>query len=1322
MSFCSARVIGEQRLGKGLMNMSKQTNGRKGLVVGIIAAIVVLAALVVVLLTQCTGVQTAAPTSEASVPSDVVEKAQLYWNLDRALYDGKSEAGMSSRKIGSDGYYHIRFFQDGKVVELLATDKAMVNSIEVRDLMGIVTDENGVITEVVPIEQMPVQKLGWKFYVQSVGGNVVKVNSSDKFNGLEIVLKVENGAKVYDMTGTAGEPGTEAQAAINDRVMCVADLDGNLKSIYIYDRSNMEISFQAECQHCKEEVKWVVWKNAKTLPLDMGHYQLGTDVQLTKQQSMRADAKICLDLNGHRVDGADGARVYSVHNLNCELAIMDTSEAGNGRLAAHGLSEAQGMCVWVRHGACYLYNGILDASDATTTNAGGTAVYVAAGRFFYMNGGEIIGGTAKYKYVEKSKTYTNGQGGAVYVKGGKFVLNDGVIRDGRAQSVKTVKNGKVTYQRGLGGNIFVTGGTLEINGGTITGGRAGSGGNIFLNGASEFKMTGGKITKGRSTDPGRNCGNLYINDKVVAVISGGRIDYGATEGVGGNIVVFGKLTMTAGSVTWGKLRDEKGNAKANPTSANLYVGNGGYFKMHGGYIDGSAAAIDSSTTDGKHTVISLTRNARINSHGFDHPGLTLMTGKEKVVVLVDEMGKGASVGVNASGIFSQKTDVSNMSAFYSDVDGVDVVYTEGCLAMGKMACLCGAESGKHFGKCDGTELLWGPWTSETTLPSAAGNYFLMTDVNVKSQQSMGGEAINLNLNGHTVTGDVRTAQVNTHLSVVDHVGGGVISGRGYSVKKDHSGVFQVLKGGLDLYAGTLKLADNHNALSNAGVMAVAAGTEVNIYGGTIDARNSGTAVVDEGGAIRLSGIMNVYAGKIYGVNTTNNGGAISVWKGGELNVRGGTIAGAKTGAGGTIYLKEGASVNIVGGTITGGNADIGVGTDAEKGKGGNILAMSGSNLNIYGGKITDGNASNNGGNVAVLEDVKAVISGGFIGDGSVKGGKTNANANLYVRNNSITISGGEIDGYISMIVTSSKYKDSKLNLSGDPILNGGKTNVRLYATTLANQPKIDIDGTLTGKPGSIGITMQNKPGVFATDAEQDEAAVFFSDDKNYSVVVAGDTLRLETPKCLCGADSGAKDDGITHEVWCNGDLLIWQAWNGTDALTNGNWYLTGDVTVDMLGVSEDINLDLAGHKLSATGVDVHSTLRLVDSSAGNAGKVDGGVSVFVKLCVYDAVIDGTLHGSVELGGNAKLTSLRLSYDEKVTLNGLGADAEVVLTMIEPGVFAEGVETDVSANFTPSSADYEILYKETEKQLEYKKKVSHSHCWCIHADVVPENHV
>ena len=1298
--------------------MSKQGKSRKSLVIGILATVVLLSALLVVVLSACTGTEPA-PTTEPSVSSDVVEKAELYWNIDRALYDGKSEAGMSSRKIGSDGYYHIRFFKDGQTVELLATDKAMVNNVEVRDLMGIVTDENGVITEVVPLEQMPVQKIGWKFYVQSVGGNVVKVNSSDKFNGMELVLKLEDGAKVFDMTGTAGEPGTQAQAAINDRVMCIADESGKLLAIYIYDRSNMQITFEAECQHCKETVEWIVWKDAKKAPTQPGHFQLATDVQLNGQQSMAADAKICLDLNGHRIDGKEGARVYSVHNLNCELAIMDTSEGQTGVIAPHGKSEAQGLGIWVRYGAVYFYGGKIDASDASTTSLGGTAVYVAAGRFFYMYGGELIGGTALPKR-NANGSYTNGLGATVYIKGGKFVMYDGVIRDGYAKSVKTVKSGKVSYQRGLGGNICMSGGTLEIHGGTIKNGKAGAGGNLFIDGAAEFIMDGGTITGGRNTDPGRNCGNVYINTKAKMEMSGGRIENGVTTNLGGNMVIVGQLKMSGGSITGGKQLDSTGKAKENASSANIYVTNG-TFKMYGGKVDGSVTVTDTSA-NGVRATVGLARNAWIDGSHMGLPGLTVSNGTEKPKVIVDPLHGAAVIRVSASGIFSEKTVADNLDNFYSDVPGIDVVYTEGCLAMGKMACLCGSEN--HFGKCDGTELLWGPWTNESALPGAEGNYILMTDVNAATQLTVGNNPahrINLNLNGHSVTGAIRTAQIRSVLSVVDHAGGGVVSGKGYSTKKDHSGVFQVMSGGLDLYSGTIKLADDHYAMTNAGVMSVAASAEVNVYGGTIDARNSGTAVVDEGGAVRLSGTLNVYGGNIYGTDTTNNGAAICVWKGGKLNVYGGTITGAKTGAGGAIYLNSDATATISGGTITGGTAKN-VGSLSDKGKGGNIYVGNNAALNISGGSVMNGTATGNGGNIAVLDGGKLVMSGG-----TVKGGRassslstSSANANFYLRNCTAELSGGEIAGYVT--VMSNGGKTMTLKLSGNPVIKSGSTNLRLYGAAVAEQPKIQVVGALTGEAGSIGITMQHKPGVFATNTTEPNAAIFFSDDANYGVVSDGTTLRMETPKCLCGADTGAKDNGITHKAWCDGTMLNWKTWNGTSALTEGNWYLTGDVTASAVTAEGKVNLDLAGKKLSGE-LTVTGDVKLVDNTTG--GQLAAALTSTGKLGVFGVNATGAIAvngGEFTVGGDAKLADVTLAAGQKIAVLGLGENAEVTLTMAEPGVFAEGITTDISASFKAKSAEYKILYKETEQQLVYAKKAAHSHCWCVCADVIPEGHV
>ena len=188
--------------------MSKQEKSRKPLIIGIIAAVVILAALLGLLLTQCvSGGNTESTPAQTVGYLGEAEDYDLYWNLDRALYDGKSEAGMSSRKPESDGYFHVRFFIDGETVELKVADRKTINAIEVNDLMGLEFDDNGIVVGVISLDDMPLQQVGWKFYVQSIGGNLLKLNSAKTFDGMELLLEMLDDTGLYDMTGVEGEVG-----------------------------------------------------------------------------------------------------------------------------------------------------------------------------------------------------------------------------------------------------------------------------------------------------------------------------------------------------------------------------------------------------------------------------------------------------------------------------------------------------------------------------------------------------------------------------------------------------------------------------------------------------------------------------------------------------------------------------------------------------------------------------------------------------------------------------------------------------------------------------------------------------------------------------------------------------------------------------------------------------------------------------------------------------------------------------------------------------------------------------------------------------------
>lgn len=141
--------------------MENQKKGSKKLVVGVAAAVVVLAVVLVLVLSQCTGgIQTAAPsqtTTEATITAGGAPAYQLYWNLDRAEYDGRSEGGMSSREMEDDGLFHIRMFCDGQELILRTADRKVVNKIDKENLMGLVFNEDGLITEVLLLEDMPLK-------------------------------------------------------------------------------------------------------------------------------------------------------------------------------------------------------------------------------------------------------------------------------------------------------------------------------------------------------------------------------------------------------------------------------------------------------------------------------------------------------------------------------------------------------------------------------------------------------------------------------------------------------------------------------------------------------------------------------------------------------------------------------------------------------------------------------------------------------------------------------------------------------------------------------------------------------------------------------------------------------------------------------------------------------------------------------------------------------------------------------------------------------------------------------------------------------------
>jgi len=1018
--------------------MQKKGSSRKSLIIGIIAAIVVLGVVLALVLTQCTGQGTSTDPSATGDTTPEVPTYELYWNADRALYDGKSEAGMSSRMPESDGYFHVRFILDGEEVVLKVQDRKIINKIDVMDLMGLVIDDNGIVVDAMDIKEMPLEKIAWQFYVQSAGKTLIKANSSDSFAGMEVQLEIGDNSGVYDMTGKEGDVGCVATPIEGDRIYGIANLAGEVTHVFIYERPTYMLTHEGECQHCKKTVTWYEWVRTDSLPVKSGHFQLMNDVQLIKQQSMSVqDQKICLDLNGKRVDGKSGARVYSMHNAGSHLAIMDTSEGQTGVLAAHGKGD-QGMVVWVRYGQFHFYGGTLDASDATT-KIYGTAVSVQKNTYMYMYGGTIIGGTASYVKNAETGKYSRGYAGSMYI-GGKFVMHDGEIRDGFAQSVTYKKNGTSTTTRGYGGNLFVTGtAEVELNGGTIKNGKAGSaGGNIYSESTSVITINGAKIKGGHVTGKGKNGGSIYIAGKSTVNLKSGSISGGYSYNAGGNIYVNGTFNMTGGTVSGGKCYNYT-TKKLNETSTNfnLFVVNG-TFKMYGGRIQGGVGVTDTSSTDKKTATVRLATNAVIKSDVEGVKNLTLNTGGI-INCRVDKLRDKASIGVNtARGLFTNPTLQENTDNFFSDIEGAEVIYTENGLFLGREKCVCGKET--HINGCDGTKYLWGPWISATSLPKVNGNYYLTKDVTTTGQIVVSkGNTVRLDLNGFDTTYNVSALSSDGYrlyrsafeslLVITDTTDA---PGSMRSVMKSEAEVLAAVQAKLDAGDYDQAKADaviKAQKAGNFGQVLWARGGDIVMHNGILDGSNlngskSGMTVyvaantAAEDGGVTRKGSFTMYGGTIKGATSTASGCSLYSTSNGIINIHGGIIEGGVStkGSGGNVYtlgefymdggvirdgvayssggnlLVDGAKANA---TITGNakilNGQAGDPTlEKDIGRGGNIrVTTKGAKLTIGGDALISGgiayrSASDKGGyggNISVNTDTTMVMTGGTVADG-----------------------------------------------------------------------------------------------------------------------------------------------------------------------------------------------------------------------------------------------------------------------------------------------------------------------------------------------------
>ncbi len=167
-------------------------------------------------------------------------------------------------------------------------------------------------------------------------------------------------------------------------------------------------------------------------------------------------------------------------------------------------------------------------------------------------------------------------------------------------------------------------------------------------------------------------------------------------------------------------------------------------------------------------------------------------------------------------------------------------------------CVCGGSTniGDHTTHSD---IIWKPWTATDSLPTTAGNYFLMSDVTMKRGPYLSAD-IKLCLNGKTVTFEAGHMLASA-FTLSDCKGGGVISGSDTMVVR--------VGGTFNMYGGSI--VNTKTDGSETSCVEVGDDDRVfNLYGGTVGNDPDGYAIYFTG-STKVSAVFNAYGGKVNGI-------------------------------------------------------------------------------------------------------------------------------------------------------------------------------------------------------------------------------------------------------------------------------------------------------------------------------------------------------------------------------------------------------------------------------------------------------------------------
>ena len=718
--------------------------------------------------------------------------------------------------------------------------------------------------------------------------------------------------------------------------------DNNSYSVFLNANDEAEIGVPPAARIISGEVT----TNYGSISDAVGAWTAGSTLKLLSDVTTGSTITVpagshTLDLNGHTLKA--GSAGYSVITVGSGAALVIDDTASGGKITGGSVGQNYGGGITVDAGTLTLRGGAISGNANTYSGIGncGGGIHVKNSGEFYMEGGEISGNTS---YV----------GGGVCSDGSATTVS---ITGGVIKNNTTERFASAIWAGRTDNATFLIGGTAEIvdNISTWTSDKNGEASVNF----SKLSISGNPTVRGCWKTTGNSAPNAHINfDNDGSSVQ--------------RIALDGALTNESGTP----------NLLLSPIYRwnDLQSGKTFVFTKNWSTYMGTAHPADYFGVDASVSGVRIIRK----------DGEAAFTGSSDLGDLYITYNANGGTGEMDAQLVSTTSAVLNQNSFTNGnkefigwntkADGSGTPYSDkGDITLSGDVTLYAQWAEKHAHD----DIDFKIWTSTTSLPTKAGDYYLGADVTISSTWNVPIGETNLCLNGHgikmTGSGSVINVGSSAVLNVYDcgetehkfTVNSPASNGAGLAIVNDAlTGDYKTFTGGY---------ITGGNAQDGAGIYATGGG-KCNMYGGSI----VGNLASRHGGGVNVSmsndgSEFNLYGGSVC-YNSAVWGGGINAFATARVCGEGLVANNVASNGGGGIELESGAILYMNGGTVTGNRV---LTQNGGMWKGGGVHVPNGTQFHISGNMRVTDNYQNSTGTVQSNVFVRKEVPGKVILDGAL---------------------------------------------------------------------------------------------------------------------------------------------------------------------------------------------------------------------------------------------------------------------------------------------------------------------------------------------------